>query len=67
MSGKTKKTVRKRRARALRAVPMVRAIRDAMYEETKAMSREEFSAYIGAQAQHVEAATARKARRRRTA
>lgn len=30
----------------IRSVEMVRAIRDAMYEETKHMSREEWSAYI---------------------
>lgn len=45
----------------LRAVAWVRAVRDAMYEETRGMSAAEFAAYVAQKAAAVRAGTGRAA------
>lgn len=45
----------------LKAVEWVRAVRDAQYEETKAMRPEEFAAYVARKAAAVRAAAERDA------
>ena len=64
MNPKPNSTASAPTAADFKAVPWVRAIRDAMYEETRHMSAAEFAAYIASHASKVRAESTPGARHR---